>query len=129
MALDLSLALTGVEEFRRYVLDLRPLESKIVAPTDTAIDLAWRFADCGHHRELPTAAVVWSPEGGVAICFAEDGEYADIECFNDGEVLGSTSVGIFDVDPSCEIGVESAISRIAGALGRHAETVPPQSRV
>ena len=39
---------------------------------------------------VPTK-VVASAEGGVAICFVAGDKYADIECFNSGEMLGVIS--------------------------------------
>jgi hypothetical protein len=36
---------------------------------------------------MPPTRVVPSSEGGVGICFVDEDRYADIECFNSGEIL------------------------------------------
>jgi hypothetical protein len=41
--------------------------------------------------ELVPTKIVASAEGGVAICFVSGEKYADIECFNSGEILGVIS--------------------------------------
>lgn len=57
-------------------------------PSETAINnaavLAKAFIDVG----LIPDAITPSAEGGVAICFIRNQKYADIECFNSGEILG-----------------------------------------
>ena len=40
---------------------------------------------------LKPTRIAPSAEGGAAVCFVRDGKYADIECFNSGEVLAVTS--------------------------------------
>lgn len=43
----------------------------------------------------PIKAIVPSVEGGISIVFSASGQkYADIECFNDGEILALTSEGV-----------------------------------
>ena len=62
-------------------------------------------------------AVSPSAEGGVGIVFAGSGrKYADIECFNDGEILAVTSEGT--TEPSVW-----PLSLEAGTLRRAVETI------
>jgi hypothetical protein len=49
----------------------------------TAKDIAKAFIDFG----LIPDAIVPSADGGVAICFIRNQKYADIECFNSGDIL------------------------------------------
>jgi hypothetical protein len=69
-----------------------------------------RFAatECMPSRLIPSA------EGGVALVFEEPGKYADIECFNDGDIVAAicpdrTEPFIWEVLDGYE---EEAISRI-----------------
>lgn len=57
----------------------RPSSSAIAA----AGTIAQSFIDFG----LIPDAITPSSEGGVAICFVRNQRYADVECFNSGEVL------------------------------------------
>lgn len=50
----------------------------------TAKTIAKQFIEFG----LIPDAITPSAEGGVAICFIRNQKYADIECFNSGEVVG-----------------------------------------
>jgi hypothetical protein len=43
--------------------------------------------------DLPPSRVVASAQGGVAFCFLTGKKYADIECLNDGTILGLLSDG------------------------------------
>jgi len=54
-------------------------------------------------------------EGGVALCFKVDGMYADIECFNSGEIWGIISDR---VNPASTWAVENSKAGIAAALIR-----------
>jgi hypothetical protein len=91
-------------------------------PSETAIEnarrilrLLWDFDGGPRPRLLP------SVEGGVGIIFTGSGEkYADIECFNDGDILGITSEGtpdpfVWTVDASTE-SFRAAIERITAFL-------------
>lgn len=65
---------------------------------------------------LRPSHVVASAGGGVAICFVRGAVYADIECFNDGAILGVTSDRhhrpiVWEVEPS-NGGIARASSRI-----------------
>lgn len=55
---------------------------------------------------LEPAKIAPSAEGGAAVCFVREDKYADVECFNNGDVLAVTSGG--GRDPEVwEVGAES----------------------
>jgi hypothetical protein len=58
-----------------------------------ALALAWARYVLQRLQEddLPPTRVVASAEGGIAICFVKGDKYADIECLNNGEMLGVTT--------------------------------------
>jgi hypothetical protein len=57
------------------------------APSPTAVSNAAILAKAFIGIGLIPDAVTASAEGGIAICFMRDQKYADVECFNSGEVL------------------------------------------
>jgi hypothetical protein len=61
------------------------------APQDPAIYWAFQVLQKLEHDMLRPSRIVASAEGGVAICFVREDIYADIECFNDGVILGAIS--------------------------------------
>ena len=77
--------------------------------------------------------VVASAEGGVAICFVRGEKYADIECLNDGTILGVTSNRrdrpmVWEIDPRSG-GFALASSRIRRFLdGTPRKNVPSRAR-
>lgn len=59
-----------------------------------------------------------SAQGGIGICFYRDNKYADIECFNSGEILATTSDGsgrpdVWEVKPG---EIPEALKRIAAYI-------------
>ena len=55
---------------------------------------------------LEPAKIAPSAEGGAAVCFVREDKYADVECFNNGDVLAVTSGD--GRDPEVwEVGAES----------------------
>lgn len=60
-------------------------------PHDIAIEWARYILQTFEDDNLPPTRVVASAEGGIAICFIKGNKYADIECLNNGEILGVTS--------------------------------------
>jgi hypothetical protein len=56
-------------------------------PSPTALALAGSITEAFINFGLIPDAITPSAEGGVAMCFIRDGKYADVECFNSGEVL------------------------------------------
>jgi hypothetical protein len=98
-------------------------------PSENAIVRAWELFCLSNARHLPPTNVVPSLEGGVGVCFAHNGKYADLECLNSNGVLGVVSdrqghVDTFDVNPSNEADVDNAIFRIKEFIGCTENTVP-----
>jgi hypothetical protein len=65
---------------------------------------------------LPVPAIAPSVEEGICISFHENEMYADIECFNSGEVIGATSDGrggheIWEIDLS-DAAIDESFDRI-----------------
>jgi hypothetical protein len=94
--------------------ELWPDESE--PPSDLAIAYAQAIlAELSWDRLAPSR-VVASAEGGVAVCFVKGNKYSDIECLNNGSILGVTSdrrerptVWEIDADPAA---IARACSRI-----------------
>jgi Ser/Thr protein kinase RdoA (MazF antagonist) len=62
-------------------------------PSETAILHARRLLEHLQEQEgLPPAQIAASAEGGVVVAFSRGPKYADIECFNDGEILAMISL-------------------------------------
>lgn len=57
-------------------------------PSAESIRKATTIAETLINFGLIPDGIVPSAEGGVAICFVRSGKYADVECFNTGEILG-----------------------------------------
>lgn len=56
-------------------------------PSQLAISAAAAIANAFISFGLIPDAIVPSAEGGIAICFVRNQKYADIECFNSGDIL------------------------------------------
>lgn len=85
--------LARLDSFRRLQRGWDSYEAE--PPSATATDNAKRVLHALWEEETE-ARTRLSPsvEGGVAIVFSgPEGKYADIECFNDGEILAITSEG------------------------------------
>jgi hypothetical protein len=85
-------------------------------PQDRAIVLAFAVLSRLEDDMQRPSKVVASAEGGIAICFTKDDDYADIECFNDGAILGVTSnrrdrPDVWEIEPSAS-GIARASIRI-----------------
>lgn len=61
------------------------------APNGESIDTARQILGLIYETDLIPTAITPSVEGGVSIYFVKGDKYADIECFNSGEVLTSKS--------------------------------------
>lgn len=86
------------------------------APNWTAIDRARTAIVAAFSINLHPRRILASAEGGVGVTFRRGERYADVECFNSGEILGTLSDGtgnptIFDVTVS-EAGIDAAVERI-----------------
>lgn len=60
-------------------------------PSDKAISYAGTILDALKKVDFLPSCVCPSVEGGVGIAFVAGDVYADIECFNDGEILAALS--------------------------------------
>lgn len=63
------------------------------SPNDIAVRNAIRVLDLLQAYEMEFARVLPSAEGGVGICFVNGDHYADIECLNDGDIMGVRYTG------------------------------------
>jgi len=63
------------------------------APTPASASIAKHILSILQQSNMPPSKVAASAEGGVGICFVEGEKYADIEIFNDGEMLATTYRG------------------------------------
>jgi hypothetical protein len=90
---ELSAQLSQLDSFRLLRTGWDSYDAE--PPNEAAIANARRILQCLWSR--PTSApfrLVPSVEGGVGIVFSGGGKkYADMECFNDGEILAITSEG------------------------------------
>lgn len=85
-------------------------------PNETARNTAERVLGLLRRMSVPPARVVASAEGGVGICFVHEDRYADLECFNDGEIVavsyrGTDEPDVWDVTPQDE-SIKAAIEKI-----------------
>src|SRR5262245_32797346 len=85
--------LARLDTFRRLQRGWDSYEAE--PPSETAIDNARRvLAALWEEGAEARSRLSPSVEGGVTIAFTSpEGKYADIECFNDGEILAITSEG------------------------------------
>lgn len=60
-------------------------------PNPAAIQKAREVLELSEVVQVEPAYVTASAEGGIAVCFKNDGRYADVECFNNGEVWALVS--------------------------------------
>jgi hypothetical protein len=58
-------------------------------PNDTALATAWRFLNVFQETAYRPTSIGPSAEDGVCISFVMEGRRADVEVFNDGDVLTS----------------------------------------
>jgi hypothetical protein len=85
-------------------------------PNERSIANAIRVLDLLESLNLDPTRILPSAEGGVGICFVREDRYADIECSNDGEVLGVYYVGaqmpaLLETDGT-DASVSAALERI-----------------
>src|SRR5260370_1215229 len=71
--------------------EITALEAVAEKPNKIAYSNARRALQLAELFEIEPTQVTASAEGGVALCFKIDGQYADIECFNSGELWGLVS--------------------------------------
>jgi hypothetical protein len=91
------------------------------SPNATALALAERVLAAVDDAGFRAVRVMPSADGGVGIIFRSGTFYADIECYNSNEIVGTLSnrkgsITTFDIDPKGEIGIARAAARIRAFL-------------
>src|ERR1700722_7166643 len=80
-----GIGLSGPEQ---RLLEITALNAFPEKPNRIALDHAKRVLELEELFDIAPTTVTASAEGGVALCYKIDGMYADLECFNSGEVWG-----------------------------------------
>jgi hypothetical protein len=62
-------------------------------PNERAIANASRVLELSDVQALMRARILPSAEGGIGIHFTNGDRYADLECLNDGDILGVRYIG------------------------------------
>lgn len=91
-------------------------------PNEVALAHARVVLDVMSEADLKPSHLDASAENGVCLSFIHGSRYADIECFNSGEILAVTSYGdgkptVWEVSAT-PIEIKSAVARIQAYLGR-----------
>lgn len=91
-------------------------------PNRVAIQRAKAVLDAAAALDLEPSNVDPSVDEGVCIAFRRESRYADIECFNSGELLAAETsedapTEVWEVDASIG-GIEGAIARISDFISR-----------
>jgi hypothetical protein len=88
-------------------------------PNELSLDWARATLEVLGELGVPPTCIVPSAEGGISVCFVADNRYADVECFNNGEILaGLSGVGeprVWEVAPN-KAGIRLALDEIRGYL-------------
>lgn len=95
--------------------EITALEAVTEKPNQVAYSNARRTLHLAELFDIEPTQVTASAEGGVALCFKIDGMYADIECFNSGEMWAIISDRI---NPASTWLIENTASGIGAALLR-----------
>ncbi|MDZ4800756.1 MAG: hypothetical protein SGI92_21570 [Bryobacteraceae bacterium] len=113
-----------VESFRPLVAELDKIRLRIhtleTRPSETAFECVRSLLGRLQMLELTPNAVLVSAEGGLALTFEAASKYADLECFNNGEIVGVLSdrqgtIEPFAVSDSFE-GITVAIRKVRAFL-------------
>lgn len=92
------------------------------APSEQAIYLAREVLRTLVDQDFAPSSLDPSSEGGVSLSFRDGERYADIECFNSGEVLAVVSHAGQETDvwelPNLADDLPQAINRMRSFLGR-----------
>jgi hypothetical protein len=109
------------DQNRRSVHDLTKLRPNwdsygAPAPNGTSTENAIRVLNLLESLNLDPTRILPSAEGGVGICFVREDRYADIECSNEGEVIGVYYVGaqmptLLETDAT-DASISTALERI-----------------
>ncbi|MEZ6053071.1 MAG: hypothetical protein R3C02_17060 [Planctomycetaceae bacterium] len=90
-------------------------------PNEVAISLATTVLEAAAELDFEPDNVDPSVDEGVCISFRDGNRYADIECFNTGDILAAESTGadpeIWEVDDSDD-GIEGAVARILDFISK-----------
>ena len=86
------------------------------APNDASLANAVRILDLLQPYEVNLLRVLPSAEGGIGLCFVNNDRYADIECSNNGEIIGVRYIGqqppsLIEIDGS-DASIQSALTEI-----------------
>ena len=86
-------------------------------PNELAKDIAEMILLATPSVQIPDR-VAPSAQGGIGIFFYKDEKYADIECLNTGEILGTTVTGNGDPDvwPINPTEIKNALEKIGSCL-------------
>ena len=135
--LEINGALMSPKEFSQKMRDdyerlycLPDDRARSEPPDDRSIDSALAVMSRLNLKCFTPSRIIPSAEGGVGLCFALNGKYADFECFNDGAVLAAITdrrdlVEVFEVNPASHQEIDHAISRMQHFLGQTASAVSP----
>lgn len=102
--------ISGPDQRLAEITALRAVEEK---PNQVAYANARLTLKLAELFGIDPTDVTASAEGGVALCFKVDGMYADIECFNSGEIWAIVSDRI---NPASTWAVEKSTAGIGAAL-------------
>jgi hypothetical protein len=91
------------------------------APNQTAVAIARAVLSLFYQLALTPKQVTATADGGVAICFVNGNKYSDIECSNDGVILGVTSNRrdrpvVWEIEQS-DAGIYEACARVRKFIG------------
>lgn len=91
-------------------------------PNNTALNWASKTLEILSKTGLSPTRITPSVENGIGISFISDNRYADIECFNEGDILAVTSDGqgnpeVWEVEATM-LGLTFAIEKIRVFLQR-----------
>jgi len=126
-------AISRAKQFAPYFAKLDQLTSDKTLwvedadpPAPATVEIARAILRQLETEALEPTKIIASVEGGVGICFVDGERYADIECFNSGEILGVVSnrhdrPTIWKIDPTA-VGFAEATTRIRSFLGRAARS-------
>jgi hypothetical protein len=85
-------------------------------PNESAKSTAEKVVALLRSMSVPPTRIVASSEGGIGICFVHEDRYADLECFNTGEIVavsyrGTREPHAWEVAPEDEA-IKAAIEQI-----------------
>ncbi len=102
------------------LLDITALQAVDEKPNQRAYQNARLALELAELFDMVPSTVTASADGGIALCFKVDGMYADIECFNSGEIWALTSDRINRATTwetkATPVGLGEALLRIKSAL-------------